>query len=84
MLSDTLQRKPVMVGTDEFHVRYTSSHQVLGQRAVVERMKKSNITFGGSLAFFNNWGLFWSSGKPMIPLSTQYISIQDMVTTHNH
>jgi hypothetical protein len=28
-------------------------------------MMKSNITFDGNLAFFNNWELFWSSGKPV-------------------
>jgi hypothetical protein len=26
-------------------------------------MKQSGKTFEGNLAFFNNWELFWSSGK---------------------
>jgi hypothetical protein len=40
----------------------------VGQRAVVERMKRSNQTFTGNLAFFNNWELFWSSGRTVAAL----------------
>jgi len=35
----------------------------VGQRAVVERMKQSGKMFDGNLAFFNNWTLFWTTGK---------------------
>lgn len=43
---------------------------IIDQRAVVERLKRSGKTFTGSLAFFNDWELFWSSGR--FPTTAQY------------
>lgn len=41
--------------------RYPTKKAGRKQKAVVQRMKDSNKTFEGNLAFFNDWELFWSS-----------------------
>ncbi|KAF2036313.1 phosphoglycerate mutase-like protein [Setomelanomma holmii] len=41
--------------------RYPTIKAGKHQRAVVERMKQSGKTFNGTMAFFNDWELFWSS-----------------------
>ncbi|KAF1834517.1 3-phytase B precursor [Decorospora gaudefroyi] len=41
--------------------RYPTKRAGDTQREVVKRMKQSGKTFTGSLTFFNDWELFWSS-----------------------
>lgn len=43
--------------------RYPTKRAGNAQKAVVSRMKRSGKVFTGNLAFFNNWELFWSSGR---------------------
>ncbi|KAL6710649.1 hypothetical protein ACN47E_007706 [Coniothyrium glycines] len=50
--------------------RYPTVNAGLGQRAVVERMKGSGNIFNGSLAFFNDWELFWSDDADLEQLTT--------------
>ncbi|KAA8618384.1 Histidine phosphatase superfamily branch 2 [Pyrenophora tritici-repentis] len=43
--------------------RYPTRRAAKAQKAVYQRMKASNKTFTGNLAFFNNWTLYWTSDK---------------------
>lgn len=50
--------------------RYPTKAAGRNQRAVVEKMKNSNITFTGSLAFFNTWQLFWDDDAVLEQLTS--------------
>ncbi|KAF9698195.1 hypothetical protein EKO04_003905 [Ascochyta lentis] len=50
--------------------RYPTKTAGGNQRAVVEKMKKSGIQFTGSLAFFNNWELFWTDDSSLEQLTS--------------
>jgi hypothetical protein len=43
-------------------------------------MKKSNITFDGNFAFFNDWKLYWSSGESVYSTSSMFYTIHE---SHN-
>jgi hypothetical protein len=43
-------------------------------------MKKSNITFEGNFAFFNDWKLYWSSGESVYSTSSTFYTIHE---SHN-
>lgn len=49
--------------------RYPTVTAGLNQKKVVDRMRKSGIQFTGSLAFFNNWPLFWSDDADLEQLT---------------
>lgn len=40
--------------------RYPTKAAGRNQRAVVDKMKRSDVQFSGALSFFNNWDLFWT------------------------
>jgi acid phosphatase len=50
--------------------RYPTKTAGRNQRAVVEKMKKSGIRFTGSLAFFNEWELFWADDADLEQLTS--------------
>lgn len=45
--------------------RYPTRKHGQVQKAVVDRMKRSGKTFQGSLAFFNDWTLFWTDDNDL-------------------
>ena len=50
--------------------RYPTKTAGRNQKATVEKMKRSGINFTGSLAFFNNWELFWSDDAVLEQLTS--------------
>lgn len=50
--------------------RYPTKTAGKHQRAVVEKMRKSGLQFTGSLAFFNDWNLFWSDDANLEQLTS--------------
>ncbi|KZM18908.1 acid phosphatase [Ascochyta rabiei] len=50
--------------------RYPTKTAGGNQKAVVEKMKKSGIRFTGSLAFFNDWEIFWSDDAHLEQLTS--------------
>ncbi|KAJ4333403.1 hypothetical protein N0V95_009429 [Ascochyta clinopodiicola] len=50
--------------------RYPTKTAGRNQRAVFEKMKKSGVRFTGSLAFFNNWEMFWSDDADLEQLTS--------------
>ncbi|KAH9864973.1 hypothetical protein IAQ61_008919 [Plenodomus lingam] len=49
--------------------RYPTTKHGRLQKSVVDRMKRSGKTFEGSLAFFNDWKLFWTDDNDLEQLT---------------
>ncbi|KAJ4982848.1 histidine acid phosphatase [Stagonosporopsis vannaccii] len=50
--------------------RYPTKTAGRDQRAVVEKMRNSGVTFTGPLAFFNTWTLFWTNDADLEQLTS--------------
>ncbi|KAH6618457.1 3-phytase B precursor [Boeremia exigua] len=50
--------------------RYPTKTAGRNQRAVVDKMRNSNISFTGALAFFDSWKLFWANDTSLEHLTT--------------
>src|SRR5690242_13691750 len=50
--------------------RYPTKTAGRNQRAVVDKMRNSNVTFTGPFAFFNTWTLFWTNDTDLEQLTS--------------